>query len=423
MRTEAALAAVLLSASLLAAPGPARAEGGAHLSPAAAAQLDEGLHRLYSLDYPKSRAAFRKLIELEPDNPFGYLFEAGGIWWESSQEFGLFTATPTLQGLFEEDVEAAQRKADLYIDSKDKQQRADGYFVSGMALGTLGQWRLMKHHWMDAFFIGKKAIKHLKKCQKLDSDYADARLGLGVFDYQTAHLSGAMKLGILLGLRGDEKKGLEGIAFAMDHARYSSHQAAELLSQIYIVDLHDAARGLPIVQRLRADFPESPYFTFLEVVLHHRLGDEDASLAQARVLEKQFELDPEAFRPKWLTLVCGLAGADCLSDGDARAALAWFDRQLEATAKEKPDAFKTMLRLLRAHLLDVLGRRDEAVAEYRRVQALPPVDFSRARAGDCLESACGREDTLKFLRALAEGEFLERPRSSAPGNGSATRRR
>ncbi len=423
MRIERALSAVLLLAALTAAPRPARAEGGAHLSPAAAAQLDEGLHRLYSLDYVKSRAAFRKLIELEPDNPFGYLFEAGGIWWESSQEYGLFTATPTLQGLFEQDVEAALRKSDAYIDSKDKQQRVDGYFVSGMALGTLGQWRLMKRHWMDAFFIGKKAVKHLKKCQKLDPEYADVRLGLGVFDYQTAHLSGAMKLGILLGLKGDEKRGLDGIVYAMDHARYAHYQAAELLSQIYIVDLHDAARGLPIVQRLRAEFPESPYFTFLEVVLHHRLGDDDASLAQARVLEKQFETDPEGFRPKWLTLVCGLSGEDCLSDADARATLAWLDRQLEATAKDKPDPFKSLLHLLRGQVLDVLSRRDEAVAEYKKVAALPPADVSRARAADCLEKTCDRADTLRFLRALSEGDFLERPRSGAPGNGNATRRR
>lgn len=421
MRTELVLAGLL--ALLLAPPPSAKAEGGAHLSPAAAAQLDEGLHRLYSLDYAKSRAAFRKLIELEPDNPYGYLFEAGGIWWESSQEFGLFTATPTLQGQFEQDAEAALRKSDAYIDSGDKQQRADGYFVSGMALGTLGQWRLMKRHYLDAFFAGKKAVKHLKKCLKMDADYADARLGLGVFDYQTAHLSGAMKLGILLGMRGDEKRGLESIVYAMEHARYATHQSAEILSQIYIGDKRDWARALPVVTRLRAAFPESPYFTFLEAMIHDRLGDWDASLAQARVLYGQFALDPEAFRPKWLTLVCGQAGPDCLSEADARAALAWFDKAEAATSRDKPDGFKTMLRLLRGHLLDVLGRRDEAVAEYKKAAAGPDADFSRARAADCLDAPCGRADTLRFLHALADGEFLERPRGGGVPGPAAGRRR
>ncbi len=60
----------------------------------------------------------------------------------------------------------------------DPQRRLDGYFVSGMALGTLGQWRLMRRHMLDAYFIGKKAVKQLKRCLKLDPDYADAGAGL-----------------------------------------------------------------------------------------------------------------------------------------------------------------------------------------------------------------------------------------------------
>ncbi|MDX6770582.1 MAG: hypothetical protein SF051_13690, partial [Elusimicrobiota bacterium] len=85
---------LLALAFALTAAAPASA--GPHLSPAAETQLTEGIDRLYALDYDASRAAFRRLIELEPDNPWGYLFEAGGIWWQSSQEYGLFKDTPTL---------------------------------------------------------------------------------------------------------------------------------------------------------------------------------------------------------------------------------------------------------------------------------------------------------------------------------------
>ena len=123
----------------------------AALSRNAEIQLDEGLKHLYGMDYEKSRAAFRKLIELEPDNPFGYLFESGAIWWQSSQEYGLFKDTPTLQGLFEQDVDAAVRKADPLTDAKDKTTRADGHFVEGMSLGTRGQWGLLRGHYWRAF--------------------------------------------------------------------------------------------------------------------------------------------------------------------------------------------------------------------------------------------------------------------------------
>jgi len=386
------------------------------LSPAAAAQLDEGLQRLYSLDYAQSRAAFRKLIELEPDNPFGYLFEAGGIWWESSQEFGLFKDTPTLQGLFEQDVDAALRKADAYIDSKDPQTKADGYFVSGMALGTQGQWRLMKGHWLDAYSSAKKAIKNLRKCVKLDPQYYDAQLGLGVFDYQAARLSGIAKLGAMLILRGDEKRGLAELQLAIDKSRYSSRQALNFVLCIHLLDRRDYASALPVVRQLREKVPGSPYYQFLEILIRDHLGDEDGSLALARELAGRVEAGPSAFRPKWLTLVCGLSGETCLNAPDARSALAWFDRAVESAEKEKPSAFATLLHLSRGQLLDILGRREEAVAEYRETLALPDIDFAHRRAAECSDRPCSREETLAALRALSK----ETDEIAAPGNGNVT---
>jgi tetratricopeptide (TPR) repeat protein len=391
----------LLALLIALAPAPALA-GGARTSPAATAQLDEGLNALYSLDYVQARRASRKLIELEPDNPFGYLFEAGAIWWQSSQEYGLFKDTPTLQGLFEQDIEAGVRKAEAYIDSKDKQTRADGYFVSGMTLGTRGQWNLMKGKWLDAYFDGKKAMKHLKKCVKLDDEYEDVYLGLGVFDYQAAHLQGIAKLGVLFGLRGDEKRGLERIQRAVDKAGFARRQAAQMLASIYLIDLHDDARALAIIQQLRKDFPGSPYFLFLEAMVRHRLGDWDGSLALGRDLHAIVAADPKAFRHKWLTLACGLSGADCLAPADMERTLAWLNHALDATAKEKPGNFRTLLHLLRGMTLDVLGRRDEAAKDYQKAEFLPPIGESREIARACLAAPCDRAAVLKRLREMSK---------------------
>lgn len=392
---RALLAAVLLAAAPALAAGP-------QLSRLAQAQLGEGLLRLYALDYARSRAAFRKVIDSEPDNPFGYLFEAGGIWWQASQEYGLFQSTPALQGLFEKDVADALRTADSYIDSKDPRQKASGYFVSGMALGTRGQWNLLKGRYLDAYFDGKKAVKNLKKCLKIDDQFYDAYFGLGVFDYEAAHLTGIAKLGILFGMRGDEKRGLERISTAMEKSRYASAQAAEFLSSIYIRDMHDLSRALTVVQRLRRDFPSSPYYLFLELVLRHRLGDWDGSLRLGREFFRAAEGDPAALRSKWLTLVCGLAGADCLARPDMERALEWFDHALDQSATERPGGFVTLLRTYRGHALSALGRRAEAEKEYRLALALPPFDDLHAQARACLENSCDRNALLRSLRERAQ---------------------
>lgn len=412
MRTRLGLSLLLLAASAAAQKeasiGPAP-ERGPRLSPAAEKQLTEGIDRLYSLDYEQSRAAFRKLIELEPDNPWGYLFEAGGIWWQSSQEYGLFKDTPTLQGLFEQDVEAALRKSQAYIeDKKDARARADGYFVSGMTLGTRGQWNLMKGKWLAAYLDGKKAVKHLNRCVKLDEEYYDAYLGLGLFDYQAARFSGIIRFGAALtGMRGDEKRGLERIHLAVDKARYANRQAAQLLANTYLIDYRDDARALPVLQKLRAFFPTSVYFVFLEACARHRLGDWDGSVALGRELFAAAAADPAAFRRKELTLACGLTGPDCLNKTDAERLLSWTGHALESAAKEraahkgkpKPaDAFPTWVHLLRAHALELLGRRQEAEGAYKKVVEGPAFDDAHARAKACLAAPCGRETLLKLLR-------------------------
>jgi tetratricopeptide (TPR) repeat protein len=333
----------MIGAALLLAclAGPAAA---ASLSQTAERQLDIGARQLYDLDYEASRASFRKIIEAEPDNPFGYLFEAGQIWWQSAAEYGLFQGTPTLQGLFEQDVEAALRKSQPMLKSKDSAVRADGYFASGMAYGVKGQWELFRGHYLQAYFSGKKAVKHLKKCLKIDKDYYDAYMGLGIYDYQTGHLPGVLKLSFLLGIHGDVKRGLERLELAAEKGRYSGRQAAQFLASIYTIDEHDYARALPIVERLRRDFPESAYFEFLELYLRHRLGDWDGSYAAATRLFGRMKSQPRASRQKLLSLICGLTMDKCLEAQVIGPALPWFQRALEA-ASFQPDGWTAFLHI------------------------------------------------------------------------------
>jgi tetratricopeptide (TPR) repeat protein len=376
----------------------------AALSPAAEKVLDEGLTHLYNLDYERSRSTFRKLIELEPDNPFGYLFESGAIWWQASQEYGLFKDTPTLQGLFEQDVEAALRKAAPLLDSPDKSQRADGYFVAGMALGTRGQWSLLRGHWMQAYFDGKKAVKYLKKCVKIDPSYHDAYLGLGVFDYQAARLPAIIQYSPLIGIRGNEERGLERMHQAAQLGRFGSRQARQLLTSIYIIDKKDYTRAFALLARLREDFPQSPYFNFIDVLLRHRMGDSRGSLREAANLFEKMRSSPVNFDRKLLSLFCGLTAPHCLDRQAAQSSLDWLDKALSAPETKKRDHWRALLRLLRGQALDILERRQEAMLEYKRVLASPDFAKLRQRAGRCLLDPCLADETLDYLRSLSKAD-------------------
>lgn len=393
------MATILLAAALWAALLP---QADAALSPDTEKYLKEGLARLYDLDYVRARASFRRVVELEPDNPFGYLFEAGAIWWQASNEYGLFQDTPTLQGLFEQDIEAAIRKADPLTDSRQKDLRADGHFVMGMALGTRGQWTLMRGHWVKAYFDGKKGVKHLKKCLKYDAEYFDAYLGLGVYDYEAARFGGMLKFaGSLVGVRGDEARGIERMKLAMEKGRYGSRQAAQFLATIYITDRHDYKQALPIIAALRRDFPESLYFQFVETVLQHNLGARDASLLLGRRIFERTRADPSGLGRKLLSLVCGLSGSRCLEKDEVESALAWFDYAVSSSARPPDKAWLSFLHLYRGYAHDLLGQADGAKRDYQWVLNHAPSSDNQQRARLCLSSGCDAAALLRHLKALS----------------------
>ena len=78
--------------------------------------------------------------------------------------------------------------------------------------------------------------------------------------------------------------------------------------------------------------------------------------------------------------------------------LSWSEHALDASSKENPGPYHTWLRMLRAHSLDLLGRRDDAAKEYQHIGFLPDFDGARERARGCLAEPCDRKVLLKLLR-------------------------
>lgn len=391
------LRGIIFAAFLLASgAGSAFAQGGPYVSSATAVELENGIGKLLSLDYEGSRREFQTVIKTDPESPFGYLFEAGGIWWEASGEYDLFSSTPALQSRFEADIAEAVKRAQAYVDSSDPHRQADGNYAEGMALGTLGQWRLMKHHYLDAYLIGKKAIAHLRKSSEMDEDNNDVLLGLGVFDYQAAHLSGVAKVAKLFGVRGNEARGLKEVQLAMDKSRFSRLQAAQFLLSLELEQRnYDAAAAM--TKRLRELLPDSPYYLTIDAILTARAGAFPASQALVRRVYDIAAADPDGFRAKWITLFCSVDFDSCLRDRDARAAADWFERALTLTKSDDPPGYITLLQLFRANAFDIVGRRREAVAGYSAV--LDRADFggAHAYARECAAEACDRNRTLRLL--------------------------
>jgi tetratricopeptide (TPR) repeat protein len=330
-------------------------------------------------------------------------------------EYGLFKDTPTLQGQFEKDMELALKYVDPLEASKDPQISADGHFAEGMAEGTKGQWQIMRGHWVGAYWTGKRAMKHLNKALKIDPNYYDADLGAGAFYYQASHFGKFLKVVAAVGgIHGDEKKGLEMMELAASRGRYGARQAAQLLSTIYITDRRDFAKALPHIQRLRSDFPESPYFEFIEAMLQFKLGHLDESLVMGREIFDRSLSNPIALNRKLLGLTCGLTGDQCLAKADVEQGRVWFTHAIELASDPKPGKtvkvteadrqWLSVLHLYRGYASSILDKKDEADRDYRWVLDHPDFSDDHARAQECMGGKCDAKSVIAYLRAMSNGD-------------------
>ncbi len=377
---------------------------------------EEGFKALYNLDYARAQGTFRTLIRNEPDKAFNYLFESGALWWEASNEAGLFKRRPDLRKRFEDDTRQAVFRSKPLLDSSDPKDQADGHFIVGMALGARGQWELLEHHWLKAYLAGKKAVAHLKKCLEIDPEYADAKLGLGWFEYDVSRYSGL--LGFLsrhlLDVRGDEAGGLQLIEAAAKHAAYVSRQAQIVLSSIYLGDKRDFPKALAAIQELRRAYPESPYFQFLESVLRYATKDSAGSFQTAREFFGPFSRDEKASKPKLLTLLCAFAEKSCPDPVQTELSLGWLrraindEKALEITAMPKGWtqrdhlSWLSTLYLYRGYAESILGLPNLAKADFDRVISDYPAFWdNQDRARGCLKSPCAAKTIESYLKNLA----------------------
>lgn len=426
------MASALIALLLALAPAvPAQEEGDSggtpspaqslHLMEAATdAGLGAALKDLYRLEYGKVRPAAEEFTAEHPLNPFGHLFVAGALWWQTTTENLYPEEDPALASRFESSVDRTVELSEALIASGKAPQQADGYFAAGMALGLRGQWKLVQGHWYQAYRDGKKAMAHLRRCVEISPRYYDAYMGLGIFDYQVAKLPGALKLGARLLIRGtgNAKRGLKRLRVSVKKGRFASRQAAAFLLSIYLVYEQDYAKALETVRRLLEEFPESPYYRFVEVLCLSGTGEWDASHARAQALFADLGRDPEEFLRKERGTLCGFAGDACLTEERLSAAEGWLTRALaQARRSDDPAGWRTILRLYRGAANDALGRRERALEDYRGVTALPDFAGAHARARFCMAEPC-RGKRLREAWSKPQPAWTEDPSSASGSKGA-----
>ncbi|HZB46773.1 MAG TPA: hypothetical protein VE360_16065 [Pyrinomonadaceae bacterium] len=403
------LFATMMATATLATAAPAQTKtraAGAAVEKEAAGSFDqkrfdelraEGFDALYNLEYEAARRRFREIATAFPTHPAGYELLAASLWLKTLNESRRLQASlynnegfykekddkvdPKVQAEFRELTRKTKELCEARLKANPKD--ADALYYLGAVEGLKAAWgSMVERSFMSAMSNGKDSVNHHRDLLKLDPAYIDAKVTIGMYDYVVGALPPLVKLGAtVIGYRGSKKRGiatLEEVArggrYARDDAktmliallkrerryREAYNYASELAAKYprnYLLKMEAADALVSQAEAERATNPEAAKKTEAEAFAVF-----DSLLAPAR--------GPNAPRVP-LDLVHYNYGDALLVAGQAERAA----KELAAAAAV-PGAEASMVtraRLRGAQALDLAGRRDEAVAQYKAVLGRPNV--------------------------------------------------
>jgi hypothetical protein len=344
------------------------------------------------------------------------LLDVTALWWRMQ----LDADDTSLDDEFTARVDAAIASATAWTDAEPL--RAEAWFYMGAAYGVRVQFRVLRGERLAAARDGKRIKEALERAIALDPTLADARFGIGLYKYYADIAPAAAKFFrvLLLLPGGDREEGLRDMIAARDRGALIDDEADYQLHWIFFWYEQQPQRGLMLLERLRAHYPDNPLFQqrIAEVQLNY-FHDPSASLATWLALAERAREGRVAAAP--LALARARLGAavelDRLYETDRAIALA--TRVVEARPASPYGA------LARAYLLlggfhDRLGHRPQAVAAYKAaIAAAPAPDVDgvarRARAG--LRRAPDRRaaesyrSSIEGWRAFETGRLVDAERA------------
>jgi len=338
---------------------------------------NEGNDALYNMDYKTARDRYFRMTQVAPDHPSGYVYLANNLWLETlnasrrlstslysggsfySQESSEDKVDPKRDREFNDLIKQAltKTKARLLANSSD----AEALYYEASALGLrAGYGTTVKRSFSRAIGDANDSIQIQKKVIKVDPNYTDAYLSIGLYEYVIDSLPfGWRVLARFAGLKGSKKKGIEHLEAVTQSGKYASDDARVVLIGIYSRE-GMPERALEMISYLAKKYPSNYLFGVERSAMLFRMGRSDEGNQAFASLLKDARIAQVA-----TDLVNYQWGESLTAMGDYAAAL---ERYNEVKRWQKSDAELVSLAHLHAgQALDALGKRSEAVTEYQAV--------------------------------------------------------
>ena len=365
---------------------------------------------LCNLDFDAAGAAFEALTKRYPNHPAPPLYGATVVWLRHLDDRhelvldrfvhpGYFTkaaARPmdsVQRQRFFELLAASRLLADRRLKADPRDQ--DARYFRGAVEGLTAAFAItVDRGYMEAFRHGKQAYAIHSRLLQEDRRYFDAFLLPGLYDYVAASVPWYVRW--LAG--GDRVRGLQSMNLAVDKGRWASDDARLVRLVLLARDarLDDA---LADAASLFRKYPHNYLLHLTTAQLLERLGRrEEADSTYLQILRFAEEGKPNYQRIEIAAFRWEIGNR--LLASRPQAALERYQSLLADPATD--ERWRVLALLQSGCALDLLGRREDAIRQYRAVLGMKEYDNSHAHANEYLRSpfsATGNSIALPRLSA------------------------
>lgn len=378
-----------------------------------------GSEALFNLDYPAARNYFKEMAVAFPNYPAGPQFLADTLWAETLYktrrlQSSLYGSDDTFYSTSDDKADpevvdefrTLTRRARQLTEARLKQfpKDVEALYFMGAIEGLKASFEeAVERRHFAALKDGSDAVDKHREVIKLDPSYRDAEITIGLYDYTVGALPLPVKIAAgMFGFRGSKKRGLATLERVAKEGNWVHDEAKTLLIVLYTREKR-YSEAAAYAKELATKYPRNYLY---------RLETADALVSQA-AMERQASnsnaLTPteiEAFATfdsllkdkavrdtavRFLDLIHFKYGEALLTAGQFDRATKEFLASAEAPGAQQ--GLATMAHLNAARALDLAGKRNDALAQYRMVLARPNVYDAHDQAQSGLKEAYKRKLT------------------------------
>src|SRR5882672_6094964 len=260
---------------------------------------ESGFQALYNLDYQTARQDFSEISERFPQHPAGHQFLASALWIEtlyntrrlqsslySSRSFYANSEEkpdPKVVEQFRGHIREAQKLSQARLKQYPQDVEALYFLGATEALKACFEEAVERRH-LAALRDGQEAVDHHRAALKLDPNFHDAEVTIGLYSYVVGSLPFPAKLlAGIIGARGSKKRGLATIERVATQGKTAVDQAKTLLIVLYTREKR-YAEAATLAQEFAARFPRNYLY---------RLEAADALVSQS-TLERRLHANADS---------------------------------------------------------------------------------------------------------------------------------